>query len=305
MSLFQIKDGFSFTLIFYPSPFGINWNSPGELLKSTIENTLWGFNWKTKHDYIEGVEHWKSKKIPIPTKHPHPISHVDVALVDNQGKSHFSGMSRKKEVKEILSALTGKSSFDKLVKDFPGYLSKNDEILKWLPSLIDQNRCKWITFNISKDMYNRLLDYYHEYQEKGYDQVYSGFHADPLKGEGAGCAKYARSFLEVAGLNHDDLEKIWSFDLHIPSSYFPHTEEKPKVGISDMLFTNQTGKWATPDEGHIHTKIYDPAIMYHHIIHLLGNEINLLESTPYRIKSTEGLIIDARDAVVPTQKYWR
>jgi hypothetical protein len=298
MGIFHLKNQHTLTLIFYPGPGKINWDSPGQLLRSSAWNTFFGYRNGFKYDMKHSLD-WITRKTFIPAKHPHAISHVDVVLTDNKGNSSYSGMGRIKTMEEIISALTGKSTFDKLIKTYPGYIYDEKKINKWLLGFLDHDEVSWITFTLSEPTYYKLKTYEEEYQKRGYHKIYAGFHADPLKGEGAGCAMYARSFLEMAHLNSVDLEKAWKKTIKIPKNYLPDHKPKPVVSVWEMFLLKKNGHWANDNEPHIKIDLYDPGIMYECLKEQIAKNQKWLGDEIQTIRGSKGLIVYRENHIAP------
>ena len=315
MSLFA-KDHYTFSLIFYPAPFAINWSTPGSLLRSSIFNTFFGFKWNYDVDFdlAQLKDRTFIKKINMIQpfiKHPHPISHVDIALENPQGQLIMTGMSRIREFSEITSALLATSTFDKLTKNYKGRLKDQAQVECYFKRALLEGKVNWLTFIISQELYQRLTDYFYEYQKKNFHQVYAGFTAKVRSGEGAGCAYFAQSFLEIAGLDQEEIMNKWSFPLNIPNSLMPPSPDssfeakwKNFCKIWQMILLGRNEKWGTSETPGTKIQVLDPFYFYEFINKTLNSNATWIHQQKHKILNAKGLIINKLDHPTPKFNYW-
>lgn len=221
------------TLLTYSALTPLQWNSPGELVRSVIWNTV--------------------------TMKAHPMAHVDVFLRCENEKPMLSGMSRVKTWQAYKEVFLDGSTLNMLTAVFPGKLLQNQTVLEYLKPAIERGHVRALTFNITKNNCNRLLSYYKEYVQREYYKKYSGFTSNVYAGEGAGCAAYAMSYLQVAGLLDDVFRQAWSRQLSVPV-HLLEKEKHPPSAWSYVFGLNAS--WAGANDEAKTLIIYDPEKMY-------------------------------------------
>ena len=273
--LLTINISLSQTLTLYviPSQFDRNWDSPRNLLFSTI------LNWYAPH---------KMKK--------HAIGHVVIEL------------SRGEDLILTGSVLAKDSSFRQIAKQGYGFgvlfafvggrVEETEDLMAELGPRFESGKIAFMRYQISDDTYDRLHDYFEEYKARGYDKSYNGYN-DPRSGNGAGCSKFGISFLEVAGIMDENYEKNWAADVPVPLKLIGGPITGNKVGIFKILMAN---RWAHKDELYIETKFYDPNLMYHWI-HDEWNKEKIAQAGSIKLLNKNnalGLEFDLRNNACPT-----
>lgn len=236
------------TLHIFHSPYGVNWESPKDLMFSVLRNTF----------------SFKDRK----------IGHVAVELScqksrDYSGAHLLTGMKRVSESVYKKQILLERLGFSVMFGGVPGELEKKEKLLKE----IDQKSMKkgsprynFIKFLISPENCNRLNNYYKKYVSNEIYKVY-GLPHRPLKGEGAGCSAFALSFLEVAGIKKTEFEAGWGLIRRVDYDLLGGKENlknpKHKVNFFSLIFLSEKkNRWMNEWEPGREVHFYDPDRMF-------------------------------------------
>lgn len=205
----------------FPSPYGINWDSPLSLLLSSAANRV--------------------------SKKNRQIGHMAVELqcLNPEGETTFytfTGMSD-----------TGKDVFDLLIKKkigfgiinklHPGILEDTSMLQKELKAKRKEGRVHSVTFKISPQSCKNLQNFLKEYKEQGVDKHYGGLQYKVREKVGAGCVHFAYSFADIANLENEPFLEGWLRDVFIPKSLIGKMGEK-EVSIFSMFLNPEFYSWA-------------------------------------------------------------
>jgi hypothetical protein len=219
------------TLFFVPSPEGINWNSPSELVKSALKNKI--------------------------TFHKRFIGHVFVELIC--GEVHeLTGMTGD-NFDYLNQLLIGQKGLGIMYHSFPGALEKKEEIQEELTNYLNNGYANFAKFDLNEKQCQRASQYLFEYREKKVDRHY-GLANRPRFGEGAGCSAFGVSFLEVLDLLDQDMKESWSRTINIPLEFSGPPLKEEGVGIFNVMFNAKA--WAKESEAHKKLSFWDPDKMH-------------------------------------------
>ncbi len=292
---------YQLSLIFYTAPSPINWENPGDLVKSFLKNYL--VSWISSDKLIDSNTPGWLHKVTGRVRHPSPISHVDVMLSDDKGNYLLRGMARKRTNKSVMKMLNG-GGLEHLIENYPGYLMENHHIEPGLRLLIPKGEVRWLNLKIGEKLYHYLLDYLNGYVERNYHSIYAGFQADPLKGEGAGCAHFAYSFLRVMGIEMDSFEKSWKRILRVPQNYLKTHTDKPEFNLWKLLLKGHHGKWAQEHEPHVAIEVIDPQLMYDWVYEIYHSKNHHRFSDRVAFEKGVGVTLDASDVIPKSASFW-
>lgn len=267
------------SFIFYRAPKVIDWKTPGAMVRSAIWNNLSGDR--------------------------NPLSHID-ALISCEGeRSELTGMSSKKDFSLVSNILTGRQSLELLVIAYPGYLISAEEIRKEAPRFAELGRVNTFSIKISNGVCKRLLKFVAEYREREYAKIYAGFTANPFKGEGAGCAAFGMSLLQVAGLLEDEFVKKWSHRLNVPKSLMNYQSYKATKSFWDFMLFGYDGVWSKDKNEGLAIVAFDPELMYNWVAKT-AKALGKWDSTARVVKSgpSIGIEVDRTKVKAPTDDYW-
>jgi hypothetical protein len=259
-------------LFFYPSP-GLNWMNPKALAFSTVRNNFFG--------------------------RPRSIGHVSV-MIRTPNEVALTGMTQLNKAEGRREVLLDGYGLGILLHNFKGALEDGKELMPELEKRSHRpGHLSFLRVAANEDITNRLFEYLNEYKRKGFDQCY-GMRNRPLHGEGGGCSAFAASFLEAAGLMHDDFQREWTRTFNIPHDLIGGPITGKKVSILEML--RRADRWAQAEEPHEKGFFWDPDLMHAWLTRTHSKE--KIEPTG-RFHSdlwnkTHGLIIDATTAKAPT-----
>jgi hypothetical protein len=266
-------------VIFYSAPNAIDWSSPGAMVRTAIWNTLTGDT--------------------------NPLSHVD-ALVSCEGeRSELSGMSRVSRWSDYTDILSGRKSLDMLTESYPGNLITEQEIRAELPHYSKLGRVRTLSFKVSKEVCSRTLKYVREYRERDYGKTYAGFTANPFKGEGAGCAAYAMSVLQVAGLLDQTLIAKWTRRLHVPKDLIASKTKSALKNFWDFTLFRWNGHWGTEGGDSLSIVVFDPELMFNWVAKI-SDQPETWDKTARALKSDTILGLEADRSLLetPAGDFW-
>lgn len=222
----------------FRSPLGINWKNPWTLTVSAVKNSI----------------------APVGKKESFSISHVAVEVkCDSIDKHIYRGMTSAPGDEDRELVFKKKYGLGTLFHTYKGRLEKDEEIIEYTRPYRTHKRRAEIGIKISPATCERLLAYAQEYEDLGYGNMYAGFHADPLKGEGAGCSAFVISFLRVGGLMDDFMEE-WKQVIDVPLRFVGGPLTQKKVSIFYIL-KRPRARWSSK-EPHIHMEAWDPELMH-------------------------------------------
>lgn len=260
------------TIYILPSSVDRKWDSPSELLGSTIKNIIYPENYK--------------KRI---------LGHVFIKL-SRDGESYITGSAAAPDVD--LKSLVIKNGFGLgiLNADIKGKLESKEQLSHELAMRYKHGNISFLRFKISDEIYERLETYLVEYEKREYDKIYNGENK-PREGKGAGCSAFAVSFLEVAGFLREDWKKDWIVEAKVPSTLIGEKLIEYKVGIL-KIFRNRS--WAKKNEAYVETSFYDPNTMHNWILDHFKNRTSN-EAKVLKTNKAIGLEFDFSDKDCPNE----
>jgi hypothetical protein len=122
----------------------------------------------------------------------------------------------------------------------------------------------FITTFINAPACRRAQKYLNEYRARGYGNIYGGLMHEPLKGEGAGCTAFAKSFYEILGILSPEFKRDWITEVRVPEGTIGGPDIKGKVDFFALFknLGNKYGRWAFAQEPHRLLKFWNPEKMY-------------------------------------------
>ncbi len=266
-------------LFFYPSP-GLDWTNPKGLTFTTARNKLLGF--------------------------PRGIGHVSV-LVRSPERVELTGMTQTHKNEGRAEVLWRGYGLGILLHNFAGELEERAELE---PELLERSRrpgkLSFLRVLVNEATTKRLFAYIDEYRAKNYGSYY-GMKNRPLHGEGSGCSAFAASFLETAGILHDDFRKEWTRTFNIPKDLIGGPVTGKKVSVLTML--RRAKRWAQEGEPHEKGFFWDPDLMHGWLLRAYEKarptgshaaDYGQLEADQWN--ATPGLVLDVRDITPPSGK---
>jgi hypothetical protein len=292
----------SLTILAYTAPTPLDWSTPGSLTRTTIDNSLFGLigRWR---DLGRGDREYEY------VAYPHAISHLNVELICNGETKILTGMTSLRPDGEYLKglALKGKS-LETMVEDVPGGLISTKKVKEWLPIMTERGYVRRVKWQLHPKACARLEEYFADYQKLGLEKLYGGLNSRPLEAKGgAGCAAFAVSFLQVAGLYDASLyDDVWKRNLRLHEKYITRVDKLAERGIWSFLLYGYDGAWAKENEPHLKVSLWDPQRMYDWIGDVHQGRIEFDSTyTPFKTgKKSLGLEIDARDVAPPQGPIW-
>lgn len=259
---------------FYPSPFGIDWSNPKNLLISTFKNQI--------HPY---------KRI---------LGHVAIEAYSNELDNiyyEFTSMTdRRKDAFDKL--FIKKIGLGMVLTDYPGKLENTAMLQTELKHRKKSGRVNFITYEVNPDAIKRVKKYLTEYREFGVDKVYGGLTTDPRYKTGAGCMPFSRSVSEIAGLDKHPSQLNWPRIIRIPH----HLNGFIKKVSVWKLFTKEANHWAKENEDHTAINFWDLDKIFKEILNGEKNYFSEYEIIKHH-KSYE-IKIDAKKFEVPNSPIW-
>jgi hypothetical protein len=228
-------------MYFIRSPLKINWKSPKTLTRSTIVNSI----------------------LPI-KKYKHPISHTAIELkcdnIDGKPVHVLGGMTTAEDNEANNLILKQGLGMGILYYAQKGKLQSAENILGSIEHFKGKERLNRLSIAVNDAACERMYQFYTGWNEREYFKKYSGFNAVPRNGDGAGCAEYAISFLEVAGLLHPELKRAWSFLVTPPQKYIGGELTGQKVSVLKILFDIKS-RWDSQIND-LTLEIWEPSLMH-------------------------------------------
>ena len=274
------------TLNFYPTPYGIKWNSPGNLARTVVLNQLAKEGRKIGHASVEvacGVEGKPG------------YERIMAGMVQSDDNLSFKNLLFKNGY-----------GFGILFHDFNGYMETKEDLELELENRSSHGNMSFLRVDISPTTCKRLLDYHKEYQQLGFDRHY-GLVNRPRYREGAGCTAFATSVLDVGGLLDSEWTQAWNKTIRIPEKYIggPSTGRHVKFLKIALLFAHD--RWATEDEPHRKLSFWDPDEMHRWLKRTWNQEKKSPTGTYelfYRGKA-KGLRVNRTWVPTPNDSFWR
>lgn len=292
----------SLSILAYTAPTPLDWSTPGALTRTTIDNSLFGLigRWRElgrgerEYEYVA---------------YPHAISHLNVELICNGEIKILTGMTSLRPDGEYLKglALEGKS-LETMVEDVPGGLISTEKVQEWLPIMTQRGYVRRVKWQLHPQTCERLQQYFSDYKKLGLEKLYGGLNSRPLEAKGgAGCAAFAMSFLEVAGLYAPaDYDSVWKRDLRLREKYITRADKLAERGIWSFLLYGYDGAWAQENEPHLKMSFWDPQRVYDWIGDVHQGRVEFaIDHTLFKTgKKSLGIEIDAREVAPPQGPIW-
>ncbi|WP_413570577.1 hypothetical protein ACLWBD_08380 [Bdellovibrio sp. HCB117] len=274
-------------LIFYRAPAPLNWSTPGNLVRSTFKNL----------------------KFKIGDRpYPHSISHVNVRLQCGKKTSLYRGMTSKKSNFSYAwdFVIEGKA-LDTFLINVKGRFYTEKEIRTWLPTLKAQGYVRSLKVLLNESQCSRAERYLSLYENLGLQNIYGGLRSLPLQGEGAGCAAFAVSFLQILDLFPSELDEYWKRRLYVPLEILSTQERSARIGAIGYM-RGKDRLWAQPSEKHIILDFWDPERMFQWQAQMLSQKAKLpvymsWEQDPGNV--FERLVWDARSYPTPMTYFFQ
>ncbi|WP_413613428.1 hypothetical protein [Bdellovibrio sp. HCB-110] len=240
-------------LIFYRAPKPLNWSTPGNLIHSTLKNMRMR---------VDGY------------RYPHSISHVNVRLQCGNEPSIYRGMTATKSDPSYVWDFLGKGvALDTLMINVPGRHYTEEQILRWLPTLKAKGYVRSLKLILNDDQCARVQRYIKLYEELHLDKIYGGLRSTAHYGQGAGCAAYAVSFLQILDLFPESIDKHWRRTLLIPLELLSSQTHSARIGFFGYL-RGKDRTWSSPNEKHIPLEFWDPELMYNWVGNVIKDKKN-------------------------------
>lgn len=274
------------TLHFYPTPYGINWKSPGKLARTVIWNRLAKEGRKIGHVSVE-VECGKSGESGY--------EKILAGMVEDDQNISFQDLLFKH-----------KYGFGILFYDFRGYMENESDLASELSRRSAKGNLSILQVEINPNTCRRLLDYHREYQQLGYDKHY-GLVNRPRYREGGGCSAFGASFLDVAGVLDPTWVSQWNKTIRIPEKYIGGPDTGRKVSFLKIALLFAHDRWANENEPHRKMNFWDPDAM-HRWVKNIWNQEKKSPSGQFELFSrgkAKGLKVDRTWVPSPNESFWK
>ncbi len=298
------------TILAYTAPTPLDWSSPGALTRTTIDNSVFGLigRWRDIPAHRRQPENSHEREY-VYEAYPHAISHLNVELSCDGQRKILTGMTSMRPDGEYLKGLLlqGKS-LETMLEDVPGALIPTNKINDWLPIMTERGYVRKVTYLLHEKTCARLEQYFADYQALGLEKIYGGLNSRPLEAKGgAGCAAFAMSFLQVAGLYDPALyDNVWMRHLRLREQYITRDHKFAERGMWSFLLYGYDGAWAQESEPHVKLAFWDPQRVYDWVGHLHTGRVTL--SLPHQLfrngRKSFVVEIDARQTPPPEGAIW-
>lgn len=264
---------FSVTLHIIPTAFGLNWNTPKDILISVIKNKLQLFKAR-----------W-------------PIGHVSLELCDGDSNISYIGQSTQEFQEFQKQIFKSHAGFGVLTTDVAGSLQDINELkANYGKMMTKPHQISYATFILPPEKFKRLKNYTEEFDKnKGWHRY--GLHNRPLLGEGAGCSAFASSCFQAIGLS--TLAENWSRTLYIPERLIGSAENP--VHIFKLLREGSLN-WTTELEPSYKLHFYDPELMWKWY---LRPDVQKQAIKSYQVAQAKGIILDYSNQNFETELDWQ
>ena len=222
------------TIYILPSPVDRSWESPREIIVSTIKNIVYPEKYKKRF-----------------------IGHAFIALSDGT-ETIVTGSSPASVPQLKRMVIQEGYGLGVLNAEIEGKLESKEALTYALAKRYKHGNISFLRYKISPKMYDRLKYYLTEYDNRDYDMIYNGQNK-PREGKGAGCTAFAVSFLEVAGFLKDDMVNSWRKNVRVPVELIGDKINQYRVSALKVI---RTKKWAVEEEPYVLTCFYDPNSMH-------------------------------------------
>lgn len=269
------------TLFSIPSPHGMDWSSPRALGISGVKNKI-------------EFQHFG---------HKHAIGHVFIQLEDpSLEEPILTGMTTVSQEEEISLALQRGYGLGVLAASMHGKLDQAAKLRDDMTKRYQTGAISWVRYLLSPELGARLVRYFREYRERGYDRFYGGSDR-PRYGEGGGCSAFGVSFVDVAGLMEPEYQESWKVLLRIPARLFGGPRTHQSVPLRRLF---AYGRWAEEGEPHAKIEMWDPSLIHDWVVRTWDAEREAPTGRwqPETRRRARGLLVDARARAVPQEPIW-
>lgn len=270
------------TLYFIPSPYGISWDTPAQVARTTIRNQLTFKDRKIGHVSIEIKCH---------------------ATESTKAINFFTGMTGDISPSKRLIIKDG-IGLGMLFYNYEGRLENSDQLKEEMIEKSKSGRMNFLTFKINSENCRRLAQYVEEFKTKGFDRYY-GLPNRPRHGEGSGCTAFGMSFLEIAGLMEEDFKKSWSHYLRVPEEYIGTPIGKNPVNIVSLALPLRNTRWANANEPHREIFFWDPDKMFEWVNDKFHNKSQHKEFEFTELNNAKGIILDRTKVNAPKEPLFK
>lgn len=263
---------------------GVNWDSPGELVRSGLLNEAQGLSRAIGHVAVN-VQCAKTSSLPA--------------------NRYISGQSNvsQNEFKDLL--LNDQVGLGMLFETVRGELESEALVLKTVNERKASGAMSFVRFQVSEAVCRGLLGYAKAYKAEGVQKNY-GLAVRPLYKEGAGCSAYGMSYLQLANLVEPRFAAAWSFQVRVPK-WLAGTRTplvggrlNPGAKVPVTRLTALSQPWASPTEEGYDLFGWDPTLMHNWIVKRVS-EAKADGSEPTEaLGKAVGLVLDRR-TVRPTE----
>ena len=266
-----VQNDNTLTIINFESPYGVDWSSPAALLRSTVVNDISSLNRRIGHSAV----------------------HVRCG-----NEQRLLGMSHKEmPARELI--LSKGLGFAVLLIDFPGRIENSKDLEVEINEKSQTGKkINFISHLLSSKTCQRVLKYLDEYQNYDYGKngLRYGLLNSPRHREGAGCSRFARSVLAVAGLESLYDEK-WMHDIAIPNDLIGQPEPVNFISLFSKVLMG--ANWARKGELAKSIKFWDPDSLFRWV-----RDSQPANTTVEKYNKAKVLIYDNRKQQPPTEPIW-
>lgn len=271
-----------------PSVVKYDWSSPHSLLHTYKLNYI--KNIFKKDNYILG----------------HAFVEIRSPLVDdNRLLTGMRSCGREEQRDLVLRENYGLTI---LGMDLEGRLDLHDDLAEKVERYSRKGDLAFIRIHISEGTVHRLLEFLQKYEQR-LDSLgnpgpwYGGAFYPRYYGEGSGCSAFAISFLDLAGLLHEEFHN-WRIDINIPMDLLGGPiNSNHEVKLRDIRKHREwDGHSGRPGKDCEPFMIYDPSRMFEWINEQYDQSSFSGKSwKPVTLNKSKGIEIDARDIPVPSE----
>ncbi len=266
------------------NPRGVNWDSPGDLVRTGLMNEAQGLSRAIGHVAVN-VQCAETSLLPA--------------------AHYMSGMTNvsQSEFKDLL--LKDQVGLGMLFENVRGELETEARVRSTVSERTASGAMSFLRFQVSAEVCRGLLDYAEAFKRAGVYKKY-GLAARPLFKEGAGCSAYGLSYMQLANLVEPRFTAAWSFDVRVPK-WLAGTTRTPLVGgvmnpsakVPVARLTSLSQPWATAIEDGYNLFGWDPTLMHNWI--LKRSEAARVDGSEKvdTLGKAQGLVLDRR-TVVPS-----
>jgi len=276
------------------NPVKMDWNSPRDLLLSTVSAALFNGELTLGHVSVE-VSCGLSDRENLPIKKD-PSSYVLSSAVPAAGDPSVDLLLKKK------IGFSLQESGWKGAVETPEQVKNSFKIVKSDPKKVSSMK-----FLISDASCRRLTTFFREYSAMA-PNLYYGNSPRPRRKEGSGCSAFGVAFLQLAGLMNEEFRKDWSVTVRVPLTLMAGYAGKKKVSVWDVITSPDSREWAREWEPHMNIETYEPALMHKWIVNLvnspqalraLGGELDTKLS--HGLRGISAIRFDRRSVPTPSE----